>query len=32
MGNSASYIKEIADMVVGTNNENGVAEAICKIV
>ena len=28
MGNSAPYIKEIADKVVGTNNENGVAEAV----
>ena len=30
MGNSAPYIKEIADMVVANNNENGVAEAVEK--
>lgn len=28
MGNSAPYIKEIADKVVTSNNEDGVAEAI----
>ena len=28
MGNSAPYIKEIADEVVATNNEDGVAEAV----
>lgn len=28
MGNSAPYIKEIADMVVADNNKNGVAEAV----
>lgn len=28
MGNSAPYIKKISDKVVGTNNEDGVAEAI----
>lgn len=32
MGNSAPYIKEIADIVVSNNNENGVAEAIMKIL
>lgn len=32
MGNSAPYIKEIADIVVATNNEDGVAEAINKIL
>ena len=30
MGNSAPYIKEIADLVVSDNNEDGVAEAIEK--
>lgn len=30
MGNSAPYIKEIGDIVVETNNNNGVAEAIEK--
>ncbi len=30
MGNSAPYIKEIADMVVADNNQDGVAEAIEK--
>lgn len=30
MGNSAPYIKEIADKVVANNNEDGVAEAIEK--
>lgn len=30
MGNSASYIKEIGDIVVESNNNNGVAEAIMK--
>lgn len=30
MGNSAPYIKEIADVVVADNNNNGVAEAINK--
>ena len=28
MGNSAPYIKEIADMVVADNNQDGVAEAV----
>ena len=28
MGNSAPYIKEIADKIVSSNNENGVAQAI----
>lgn len=28
MGNSAPYIKEVADKVVSSNNENGVAQAI----
>ena len=28
MGNSASYIKEVADKVVANNNEDGVAEAL----
>ena len=28
MGNSAPYIKEIADKVVANNNEDGVAEAV----
>lgn len=28
MGNSAPYIKEIADKIVSNNNENGVAEAL----
>ena len=28
MGNSAPYIKEIADKVVSDNNDNGVAQAI----
>ena len=28
MGNSAPYIKEIADKVVASNNEDGVAEAL----
>ncbi len=28
MGNSAPYIREIADKVVSSNNENGVAEAV----
>lgn len=32
MGNSAPYIKEIADMVVSDNNQNGVAEAIEKLM
>ncbi len=32
MGNSAPYIKEIADMVVVDNNQDGVAEAINKLV
>ena len=31
MGNSAPYIKEIADIVVADNNQDGVAEAIEKI-
>ena len=30
MGNSAPYIKEVADMVVKDNNQDGVAEAIYK--
>lgn len=30
MGNSAPYIKEIADMVVADNNQDGVAEAVEK--
>lgn len=30
MGNSAPYIKEIGDVVVSSNNENGVAEGIIK--
>ena len=30
MGNSAPYIKEISDIVVADNNNNGVAEAINK--
>ncbi len=32
MGNSAPYIKEVADIVVADNNEDGVAEAIEKIL
>ena len=32
MGNSAGYIKENADLVVADNNENGVAEAIYKLI
>ena len=28
MGNSAPYIKEIANMVVADNNKDGVAEAV----
>lgn len=32
MGNSAPNIKEIADDVVGTNDDNGVAEALYKYV
>lgn len=32
MGNSAPYIKEIADMVVADNNQDGVAEAIEKLM
>ena len=28
MGNSAPHIKEIGDIIVATNDENGVAEAI----
>lgn len=32
MGNSAPYIKEIADKVVANNNEDGVAEAIESIL
>lgn len=32
MGNSAPYIKEIADMVVSDNNQDGVAEAIEKLI
>lgn len=31
MGNSAPYIREIADVVVADNNQNGVAEAVEKI-
>jgi len=31
MGNSAPYIKEVADLVVANNNEDGVAEAIERI-
>ena len=31
MGNSAPYIKEVADVVVSNNNEDGVAEAIEKV-
>lgn len=31
MGNSAPYIKEVADVIVSNNNEDGVAEAIEKI-
>lgn len=30
MGNSAPYIKEIADKIVSNNNENGVAEALAQ--
>lgn len=32
MGNAAPYIKEIGDFVVKSNNENGVSEAIYKIL
>ncbi len=32
MGNSAPYIKEIADKVVNTNNEDGVAELIEELI
>lgn len=32
MGNSAPYIREIADMVVADNNRDGVAEAIEKVI
>lgn len=32
MGNSAPYIKEIADRVVATNNEDGVAQIIEEII
>lgn len=32
MGNSAPYIKDISDLVVANNNEDGVAEAIEKII
>lgn len=32
MGNSAPYIKEISDLIVSDNNEDGVAEAIEKII
>lgn len=32
MGNSAPHIKEIADDVVGSNDDNGVAEAIYKYI
>lgn len=32
MGNSAPYIKEMADTIVASNNEDGVAEAINKYV
>ena len=32
MGNSAPYIKEIGDIIVKNNNEDGVAEAIEKYV
>jgi len=32
MGNSAPYIKEIADLVVSDNNQDGVAEAIEKFL
>ena len=31
MGNSAPYIKEIADIVVADNNQDGVAEAVEKV-
>jgi len=31
MGNSAPYVKEIADIVVADNNQDGVAEAVEKI-
>ena len=32
MGNSAPYIKEIADRVVGSNNDDGVAEIIEEVI
>lgn len=32
MGNSAPYMKEIGNLVVADNNENGVAEAINKLI
>lgn len=32
MGNSAPYIKEVADIVVANNNEDGVAEAVEKVM
>ncbi len=32
MGNSAPYIKEVADVVVSDNNQDGVAEAIEKVL
>lgn len=32
MGNSAPYVKEVSNLVVANNNEDGVAEAIEKII
>lgn len=32
MGNSAPYIKEVADIVVGDNNQDGVSEAVEQII